>query len=65
MADDHTAIQQLESRLQRGWELIDEAQRSSDERAASRYTQHWLQLLAEYEDRLEQTGHPRPDEPAT
>lgn len=49
MTDNDPAIAQLESRLQRGWELIDQAERDSDQRAASRYTQRWLQLLEEYE----------------
>lgn len=49
MTDDRSAIEQIEERLQRGWELIDEAERSADERAAARYTQRWLQLLADYE----------------
>ena len=50
MADNHTAIKQLENRLQRGWDLIEEAERKSDQRAASRYTQRWLSLLTEYEE---------------
>ena len=49
MTDDRSAIEQLEARLQHGWELIDEAERKADERAASRYTQRWLQLLDDYE----------------
>jgi len=53
MTDDHSAIEQLENRLRRGWELIDEAERSQNERAVNRYTQRWLQLLAEYEERLQ------------
>lgn len=50
MTDGPTTIEQLETRLQRGWELIDEAERQSDERAASRYTQRWLNLLTDYEE---------------
>lgn len=49
MADNGATIEQLESRLQRGWELIEEAERASDQRAVSRYTQRWLNLLSEYE----------------
>ena len=57
MTDNDPAIAQLESRLQRGWELIDQAEQSADRRAASRYTRRWLDLLDEYE-RLAKS-HPR------
>lgn len=61
MTDGQTTIEQLETRLQRGWELIDEAERQSDERAASRYTQRWLNLLTDYEKLArEQTGREGP-----
>jgi hypothetical protein len=49
MTDNDQAIELLETRLHRGWELIDQAERAADERAVSRYTQRWLQLLDEYE----------------
>jgi hypothetical protein len=56
MAEDQVAIQELESRLQRGWELIDEAERQDDERAVTRYTRRWLQLLADYESLAGSSG---------
>jgi hypothetical protein len=46
---DSTAIEQLEARLERGWELIERAEAADDNRSASRYTRHWLELLADYE----------------
>jgi hypothetical protein len=55
MTEDQGAIQQLESRLQRGWELIDEAERQDDDRAVTRYTRRWLQLLADYENLIDPT----------
>lgn len=59
MAEDQVAIEQLESRLQRGWELIDEAKQQDDERAVTRYTRRWLQLLADYENLVEPTRSER------
>jgi hypothetical protein len=59
MAEEHSTIEQLESRLQRGWELIDEAERQDDERAVTRYTRRWLQLLADYENLAGPTGAER------
>lgn len=50
MTEELSTIEQLESRLQHGWELIDEAERQSDQHAASRYTQRWLRLLTDYEE---------------
>jgi hypothetical protein len=61
MSDDRAAIEQLESRLERGWELIDRAERAADERAASRYTRRWLQLLDEYERLVQPRGHNETD----
>jgi hypothetical protein len=46
---ENAAIEQLESRLQRGWELIERAEAQNDDQAVSRYTRHWLDLLADYE----------------
>jgi hypothetical protein len=60
MAEDQIAIQQLESRLQRGWDLIDEAERQDDERAVIRYTRRWLQLLADYENLVDPSRSERP-----
>lgn len=57
MTDNASAIDVLESRLERGWKLIDQAERESNARAVSRYTRRWLQLLEEYED-LMKTGAP-------
>jgi hypothetical protein len=51
--NDRLDIEQLESRLHRGWELIDEARRADDRRAVARYTQRWLVLLREYEQLFE------------
>lgn len=58
MTDNSSAIEQLETRLERGWNLIDQAVLDADERAVSRYTSRWLQLLQEYEDLLK-SGAPR------
>lgn len=63
MTDGATTIEQLETRLQRGWELIDEAERQSDERAASRYTQRWLNLLADYEQLAGEQAGGEPQQP--
>lgn len=49
MTEQPSTIDQLESRLQRGWELIDEAESQSDQQAAARYTRRWLSLLTDYE----------------
>lgn len=57
MIDEPAAIEQIEARLQRGWELIEDARAASDEQAVSRYTHHWLQLLEDYE-RLAAPAHP-------
>jgi len=65
MAEDHSTIEQLETRLQRGWELIDEAERQDDERAVTRYTRRWLQLLADYESLVGTTGTDRSDDSET
>lgn len=55
-----TAIAQLEARLERGWELIEHAEAAEDNRAASRFTRHWLELLADYE-RLCEPAAPAPE----
>lgn len=60
MTDASTTIEQLESRLQRGWELIDEAERQSDQRAASRYTRRWLDLLSDYEELVKKNPSDNP-----
>lgn len=46
---DSTAIAQLEARLERGWELIEHAEAEQDSQSVSRFTRHWLELLADYE----------------
>lgn len=46
---DVATIQNLEQRLNRGWELIEQAEAEQDGRQIARYTEHWLALLAEYE----------------
>ncbi len=60
MTDRPATIEQLESRLQRGWELILEAERQSDGPAADRYTQHWLRLLTDYEELASEQFAPVP-----
>lgn len=63
MIDDPGAIEQIEARLQRGWELIEEAQASADDQAVSRYTRYWLQLLEEYERQVSPSRSSQAHEP--
>lgn len=58
--DNQATLEQLESRLHRGWDVIDEAMRANDERAVDRFTRRWLALLDEYERLAQPDASPAP-----
>lgn len=62
MTDTSAELQQLETRLRRGWDLIERAEEESNDRDVARYTRLWLQLLSDYE-RLAAPPEPQEHEP--
>lgn len=58
-----TADKSLEERLETGWVMIEAAKAESRHADAETLTDHWLRLLARYEE--EQDNKPPPPPPAT
>lgn len=47
------AVKALSARLERGWQVIEEARQAGNRREADRLERHWLRLLEEYERRAD------------